>query len=141
MMPLNRRSLLMHATALVGAASLSRAAATGPLQLGRMAEIDTTLQASVEAGTVPGIVAMAATERAILYQGCFGLRDIKGEGRMSLDTIFNRNYSSVATGRSAPGRDLTRHAGGEERAVPERNFNPKKFWRQALAGLDDRRTS
>jgi methyl acetate hydrolase len=88
MMLLNRRRLLMQATAMIGAASWPRSAATGPLPPGKTAEIDAILQASVESGDAPGVVAMAATERSVVYQGSFGLRDIKGEAKMSPDTVF-----------------------------------------------------
>ena len=78
----------MQATAMIGAASWPQAAATGPVQPEETTDIDAALQACVEAGDAPGVVAMAATERSVVYQGSFGLRDIKGEARMSPNTIF-----------------------------------------------------
>ncbi len=51
-------------------------------------DLDEVLRRAVEAGDVPGVVALAATDHGILYQGAFGRRDIAGIPPMSLDTIF-----------------------------------------------------
>jgi methyl acetate hydrolase len=84
----SRRDALLQmagmATAVSGA---RRAAAAAPGAMsGR--EIDATLQAKVDAREVPGIVAMAATARSVIYQGTFGVRDIGSPAKMSADTIF-----------------------------------------------------
>jgi methyl acetate hydrolase len=52
------------------------------------ARIDAALSRAVEAGEVPGVVAMAATESGTLYEGAFGLRDLAGGPAMTLDTVF-----------------------------------------------------
>ncbi len=41
-----------------------------------VSDIDAVLRRAVEAGEVPGVVALAATDRGILYEGAFGQRDI-----------------------------------------------------------------
>ena len=51
-------------------------------------EIDAVLRRAVEAGEVPGVVALAATDRGILYEGAFGRRDLAAGPAMTLDTIF-----------------------------------------------------
>ncbi len=52
------------------------------------AEIDAALQAMVRAGKIPGVVAMAANEASVVYQGAFGLRSMAAAAPMSSDTIF-----------------------------------------------------
>jgi methyl acetate hydrolase len=51
-------------------------------------EIDAVLRRAVEAGEVPGVVALAATDRGVLYEGAFGVRDLASGPAMTLDTIF-----------------------------------------------------
>ena len=52
------------------------------------AYVDAVLRAAVSAQDVPGVVAMAATETGVVYEGVFGSRRIH-EGRvMTRDTIF-----------------------------------------------------
>ncbi len=53
-----------------------------------MSEIDRILRDATEAGTVPGVVAMAATRDGIVYQGAFGRRAIADGPPMTLDTVF-----------------------------------------------------
>src|SRR3954471_14574194 len=51
-------------------------------------EIDAALQALVAAREIPGVVAMAASENSIVYQGAFGPRSLASTVPMSTDTIF-----------------------------------------------------
>jgi methyl acetate hydrolase len=51
-------------------------------------EIDKALQAKIGAKEIPGVVAMAANEQLVVYEGAFGFRDIAAASRMSADTIF-----------------------------------------------------
>ena len=85
---LTRREALMR-TAGLAVASLAPAvpvAATGKPVQGE--EIDAALQAKVSAREIPGVVAMAANENSIIYQGAFGPRSMAGAVPMSTDTIF-----------------------------------------------------
>ena len=52
------------------------------------AQIDWALRDAVEAREVPGIVALAASDRGILYEGAFGVRDVDAGSPMTLDTVF-----------------------------------------------------
>ena len=52
------------------------------------ARIDAALRRAVEAGEVPGVVAMAASEAGPLYEGAFGRRDVADGPAMTLDTVF-----------------------------------------------------
>jgi methyl acetate hydrolase len=51
-------------------------------------QIDTVLRRAVEAGEVPGVVALAATANGPVYEGAFGSRAIGGGAAMTLDTVF-----------------------------------------------------
>jgi len=87
-----RRQVLGTAAALAAAASaqttLTRAFAQGAAASQQQAQIDAVLRRAVEAKEVPGVVAMAATDRVILYEGAFGTRDLTKGPEMTADTIF-----------------------------------------------------
>src|SRR6202023_4137430 len=51
-------------------------------------EIDRELQARVSAREIPGVVAMAANEQSVVYEGAFGFRNMAMATPMSSDTIF-----------------------------------------------------
>jgi CubicO group peptidase (beta-lactamase class C family) len=52
------------------------------------AAIDRVLQGAVAAGEVPGIVAAAATDRGVIYQGAFGRRNRESDAPMTIDSVF-----------------------------------------------------
>jgi methyl acetate hydrolase len=53
-----------------------------------VSQVDSVLRAATSAGEVPGVVALAATDHGILYEGIFGKRRL-GEGpAMTRDTVF-----------------------------------------------------
>jgi methyl acetate hydrolase len=84
-MQLTRRGAL--ALALAGAAGL-RPIAAGSQPVPHDPDLDAILQGAVDAREVPGVVAMAATGRAIIYQGAFGPRCLGAPAKMSTDTVF-----------------------------------------------------
>jgi methyl acetate hydrolase len=51
-------------------------------------KIDTPLRAAVEAGDLPGVVALAADDSGIIYEGAFGARRVPDGEPMTRDTIF-----------------------------------------------------
>jgi methyl acetate hydrolase len=53
-----------------------------------LARIDTVLRAAADLGEVPGVVAMAATDQGLLYEGAFGARDLGKGPAMTRDTLF-----------------------------------------------------
>jgi CubicO group peptidase (beta-lactamase class C family) len=70
--------------------------------MSKAAQIDTALRRAVEAGEVPGVVAMAATLDGPIYKGGFGERALGAGPAMSLDTVFRiasmtKAITSVAT--------------------------------------------
>jgi CubicO group peptidase (beta-lactamase class C family) len=50
--------------------------------------VDAALRSAVDAGEVPGVVAMAATDRGLLYEGAFGRRALDRPEPMTLDSVF-----------------------------------------------------
>ncbi len=84
-MQLTRRDALT--LALAGAAGL-RPIAAGSQPVPHDPDLDAILQGAVDAREVPGVVAMAATGRAIIYQGAFGPRCLGAPAKMSTDTVF-----------------------------------------------------
>src|SRR5438477_9305778 len=52
------------------------------------ARVDVVLRRAVDAGEVPGVVAMAATLDGPIYEGAFGLRALGAGPAMTLDTVF-----------------------------------------------------
>jgi CubicO group peptidase (beta-lactamase class C family) len=91
-----RRALLKTAVAMtalgptaLGAANRVRAAGPGTENAPRLrAGIDDVLRRAVEAREVPGVVAMAATDRGVFYEGAFGTRNLSGGSAMTTDTVF-----------------------------------------------------
>ncbi len=73
---------LAGASAIAGVSS-ARAAASPPNH-----ELDDILQAAVRSGHAPGVVAMAATDQSILYEGACGLRCHGAPAKMTTDTTF-----------------------------------------------------
>jgi CubicO group peptidase (beta-lactamase class C family) len=84
---LSRRDTLLFTGAVAAASALPRVSAPAIAAPLRTNDIDAILKARVDAGDAPGVVAMAATKDAAIYQGAFGAR-AKGAAAMSLDTVF-----------------------------------------------------
>jgi methyl acetate hydrolase len=84
----NRREAILQTLAAVGGSALAHVplAATAAAHSN---EIDRFLKARVDAGEIPGVVAMAATEGSILYEGAFGPRRMGAAPKMSADTVFS----------------------------------------------------
>ncbi len=52
-----------------------------------MKNVDTSFTQAVESKAMPGIVAMAATDTGLLYEGAFGRRELGKDAPMTLDTV------------------------------------------------------
>ena len=64
--------------------------------------IDQVLQAAVSNGEVPGVVAMAADDSGVIYQGAFGRRSVAADVPMTLDTVFRiASMTKAITGSAA----------------------------------------
>jgi CubicO group peptidase (beta-lactamase class C family) len=102
-----------------------------PLQGG---EIDAALQAKVNAREIPGVVAMAANETAVIYQGAFGLRNMAGTTPMSSDTVF-RIASMVKLLTSVAALQLVER-GQLKLDEPAAQIDPALAAVQVLTGFD-----
>ena len=118
---------------MAAAGAISGAAA--PLRaLTRNGEIDAALQASVNAAEVPGVVAMAATARSVIYEGAFGVRDIGA--KISMDTVF-RVASMVKLLTSVAAMQLVEQ-GRLRLDEPAANIDPTLTSPLVLSGFDAR---
>ena len=88
--PYSRRDMLKGTAAIAAAAAVGHAAPSrrAHAQAGRGTRIDGLLKQAVDAKDVPGVVAMAATDKGVLYEGAFGLRALDGTAAMTPDTVF-----------------------------------------------------
>jgi methyl acetate hydrolase len=100
----------------------------------RSEEIDRALQATVSAREIPGVVAMAANEQSVVYEGAFGLRDMAAASRMSTDTIF-RIASMVKLLTSIAALQLV-ELGKLKLDEPAGNIDPTLASAQVLTGFD-----
>jgi methyl acetate hydrolase len=88
----SRRDALLRTAAVAAASAIAGISAPGLAAPPRASSgrngIDAALQARVDAGDVPGVIAMAATKDSVIYQGAFGVRAKGASARMSADTVF-----------------------------------------------------
>ncbi len=55
--------------------------------MANLKSVDTIFRQAVEAKEMPGIVAMAATDKDVVYEGAFGRRELGRDAPMTLDTV------------------------------------------------------
>ena len=134
----SRRDLLKGAVAVattvgVGTIAVSRRAhaQAGAAQRGR---IDAVLRQAVDAKEVPGVVAMAATDRGLLYEGAFGVRALDKGPAMTLDTVF-RIASMTKAITSVAAMQLVEQ-GKLKLEEPVPNIDPALGSPQVLDGFD-----
>jgi methyl acetate hydrolase len=90
----NRRQILKTTMALAATGAFAERALPHepPSRDGVLAHIGAGLHAAVAAQQVPGVVAIAATENGILYEGAFGSRRLSGgpanDAAMTRNTVF-----------------------------------------------------
>ena len=88
--PQSRRDVLKGTAALAVAATVGTATPTrrAHAQAGRGARIDSVLRQAVDAKDVPGVVAMAATDKGVLLRGRLRPARARPGPAMTLDTVF-----------------------------------------------------
>jgi CubicO group peptidase (beta-lactamase class C family) len=135
--PQTRREILKAATALTATASVGavirRAAAQGGAAQSR--QIDAALRRATEAKEVPGVVAMAANDKGVIYEGAFGTRDLAQGPAMTIDTIF-RLASMTKAVTSVAAMQLVEQ-GKLQLDQPVGNILPELSEPQVLDGFDD----
>lgn len=131
----SRREVLKTTAALSAAASLGAATASAQDRSATpRGRLDGVLQAAIAAKEVPGLVAMAATDKDILYEGAFGSRDLaKGEA-MTRDTLFRIASMTKAVTSTAAMQLCEQGKLKLEDPVP--NIDPALGAPQVLEGFD-----
>jgi CubicO group peptidase (beta-lactamase class C family) len=132
---ISRRDALLRTAALASASMLPLPGIAAPLrQPVQSGEIDAVLQAKVGAREIPGVVAMAANDQSVVYEGAFGLRNIAATTAMSSDTIF-RIASMVKLLTSVAALQLVER-GKLRLDEPAAHIDPTLGSVQILAGFD-----
>jgi CubicO group peptidase (beta-lactamase class C family) len=132
-----RRAFLKTTAALTATASVGavirHAAAQGGAAQSR--QIDAVLRHATETKEVPGVVAMAANDKGVIYEGAFGTRDLAQGPAMTLDTIF-RLASMTKAVTSVAAMQLVEQ-GKLQLDQPIGNVLPELSAPQVLDGFDD----
>jgi methyl acetate hydrolase len=122
---------------LKAAATLAAAGCLGPAQ-SRAApspgNLDSVLRAAVQAGDVPGIVALAANDSGIVYEGIFGQRRLPGGPAMTRDTVFR--IASMVKALTSVGALQLVEAGKLALDAPVPAIEPALNQPQVLDGFD-----
>ena len=129
----SRREILQATAALAAAASFGAKVGRGAAQ--PHAEIDAVLRRATEAREVPGVVAVAATDKGLLYEGAFGTRDLANGPEMTPDTIF-RLASMTKAVTSVAAMQLVEQ-GKLQLDQPAGAVLPELAAPQVLEGFDD----
>src|ERR1700736_4839906 len=132
----SRREIFQATAALAAAASfgakVGRVAAAQP-----HAQVDAVLRRATEAREVPGAVAVAATDKGLLYEGAFGTRDLANGPEMTPDTIF-RLASMTKAVTSTAAMQLVEQ-GRLQLDQPIGNVLPELAAPQVLQGFEESR--
>jgi methyl acetate hydrolase len=132
---LSRRDALLQSAGLAVAGLVPAAGFAAPVRKPIQGQtIDAALQAKVAAKEIPGVVAMAANETSIVYQGAFGARNIAAATPMSTDTVF-RIASMAKLLTSVAALQLVER-GKLKLDEPAANIDPTLETPQVLAGFD-----
>ena len=132
--PQTRREFFGAAAAVAAAVSLrprNGRAAAAPSHT----QIDTALRQATEHKDVPGVVAMAANDKGIIYEGAFGTRDLVHGPEMTLDTVF-RLASMTKAVTSVAAMQLVEQ-GKLRLDQPVGNVLPELSAPQVLEGFDE----
>jgi len=133
--PPSRRDVLKGAAAI---AAVSAAHATphpaGAQGAPARAPIDAVLRQAVDAKEVPGVVAMAATDKGLVYEGAFGVRALDQSAPMTIDSVF-RIASMTKAITSVAAMQLVEQ-GKLKLEEPVPNIDPTLGSPQVLDGFD-----
>ena len=135
----SRRDLLKGAAAItaatavgIGGATTRRAHAQTPSA--SRARIDAVLKQAVDTREVPGVVAMAATDKGLFYEGAFGVRELAKGPDMTLDSVFRIASMTKAITSVAAMQLVEQSKLKLEEPVP--NIDPALCSPQVLEGFD-----
>jgi methyl acetate hydrolase len=132
-----RREMLKTTAALTAAASfggvITRAAAQNGSPQSR--QIGAVLRRATDAKEVPGVVAVAANDKGVIYEGALGVRNLAQGPAMTLDTMF-RLASMTKAVTSVAAMQLVEQ-GKLQLDQPIGNVLPELSAPQVLEGFDD----
>src|SRR6266404_7727410 len=97
-------------------------------------QVDAVLREAAESREVPGVVAMAATDRGVLYEGAFGRRALDQPEPMTLDSVFRIASMTKAITSVAAMQLVERGKLALEEPVPD--IDPTLGSPQVLEGFD-----
>ena len=130
---IRRREILKAGAAAAALASFGASIRRAPAAPAH-AQIDAVLRRATDAGDVPGVVAVAASDKGLLYEGAFGTRDLaKGPG-MTPDTIFRIASMTKAVTSVAAMQLVEQQKIGLDDPVPD--IDPALARPQLLDGVD-----
>ena len=129
-----RRDVLKGAAAVAAAASFPRGASAQGSAMPAQKKIDPVLKQAADAKDVPGVVAMAATDKGVLYEGAVGPRALDGGPGMTLDTVFRIASMTKAIASVAAMQLVEQGKLKLEEPVP--NITPALGSPQVLEGFD-----
>jgi len=136
--PPSRRDVLRGAAAVAAVSVVHAATPRGAHAQGNAvqarARVDAGLRQAVDAREVPGVVAMAATDKGLLYEGAVGVRALDQSAPMSLDTVF-RIASMTKAITSVAAMQLVEQ-GKLKLEEPVPNIDPALGSLQVLEGFD-----
>jgi len=131
-MTTTRRDVLKTAIVAGAAASLGFNVRGASAQAAK--QIDGVLRQAVDAREVPGVVAMVATDKGVLYEGAFGARALDAGPAMTLDSYF-RIASMTKAIASVAAMQLVEQ-GKLKLDEPVPNIDPTLGSPQVLDGFD-----
>jgi CubicO group peptidase (beta-lactamase class C family) len=103
-------------------------------QASRKSRIDAVLHRAVEAGDVPGVVAMATDRRSVIYEGAFGKRVLGRPEPMTMDTVVW--IASMTKAITAAGAMQLVEQGKLDLDAPATKVVPEISAAQVLEGFD-----
>jgi CubicO group peptidase (beta-lactamase class C family) len=135
----SRRDVVKATVTLASVGSLGAGPTTiarGELAAGTAtsSRIDAMLRSATSAGEVPGVVALAATDNDIVYEGIFGSRRLPAGPAMTRDTVF-RVASMIKPITSTAALQLVEQ-GKLSLDAPIPNIDPELAAPQVLDGFD-----
>ena len=130
-----RREVLTATAAISATAALGGFAKRSFAQGPQPRQIDAVLRRAVEAKEVPGVVAIAANDKGVIYEGAFGTRNLAQGAAMTPDTIF-RIASMTKAATSVAAMQLVEQ-GKLQLDQPIGSVLPELSAPQVLEGFDD----
>jgi methyl acetate hydrolase len=106
----------------------------GEVRAAALAQTDALLRAATERQQLPGVVAMAATDSGIFYEGVFGKRRLDGGAAVTRDTVF-RVASMIKPITSVAALQLVEQ-GKLSLEAPVPNIDPELNAPRVLDGFD-----